>query len=118
MTAPGSGWPATPADVIGWLRSLPAVERYRVAGLLVDRHITSSALGLERAGAVYELTRAASWEDVAEQLGTSPSSVNKLVTRYKAALARGECIVCGGPGPADDMCDPCASSVALEAPGD
>ncbi|GAA0719772.1 hypothetical protein Drose_06070 [Dactylosporangium roseum] len=116
MTAPGEGWPTTPADVIAWLRALPAAERWRVAGLLVDRHVTEAAIGLERAGAVHELTRTATWEVVAEQLGTSTANVNKLVTRYRGALARGECIACGGPGPADDMCDVCAASVVLDPP--
>jgi hypothetical protein len=111
VTAPGEGWPASPADVIEWLRSLPPVERYRVAGMLVDRFVLESAIGLERAGAVHELTRNATWAQVADQLGTSESSVNKLVTRYRQALSRGECIACGGPGSTDDLCGPCAASV-------
>lgn len=118
MTAPGEGWPANPAALVAWLRSLPAPERYRVAKMLVDRHITASAVGLEGAGAVYELTRAAgsTWDSVAEKLGTSRYNVNKMVHRYRMALAGGECLVCEGPGPTSDMCDACASSVVLDPP--
>ncbi len=120
MTAPGKGWPANLFEVVAWLRSLPAPERYRVAKLLVDRHATASAIGLEGAGAVYELTRAggATWATVAEGLGTSTANINKMVSRYRAALAGGECLSCGGPGPEGDFCDACASSVVLDPSDD
>ncbi len=70
---------------------MPAIQRERVARVLTDAQ-TVKAIGLCRAQAVVELTKAdgASWATVAKALGVSEATVNRLVTvARKAALTDG-----------------------------
>lgn len=70
-----------------WLRSLPVPERARMVRTIGDAQARQAiaALGDE---AVYEWTRSATWAEVAKELGVSVRTVNKAVTRHRAALRK------------------------------
>lgn len=120
VTAPGQGWPRHLRDLADWLNALPPEERYRVAKLLGDQTLTRPLLALTGYGAIHAMAAepGVTRGQLAERLALSVASVDKGIFRWRQAVAGGECIECGGPGPAEDMCDACASSVVLEPPED
>jgi hypothetical protein len=69
-------------DLLMWLRALPPLERARLARALADTE-TTQAIAKVGDEAVYELTRAATWAEVAELLGVAPATVNKAVSRHR-----------------------------------
>lgn len=69
-------------EFLEWLKSLPALERARLARALANTE-TTKAIGALGDEAVYELTREATWADVAEKLGVSVATVNKAVSRHR-----------------------------------
>lgn len=75
--------------ILAWITSLPPLERARMARTIGDPG-TRQAIGAVGDAAVYELTRSATWAEVAELLGVSVRTVNKAVTRHGASLRRAQ----------------------------
>lgn len=68
-------------DFLAWLRSLPPLQRARMAKVLANVE-TSREVRKIGDEAVYELTRDRPWSEVAELLGTGIASINKAVSRH------------------------------------
>ncbi len=81
------------AELLAWLNALPPPERIHTARLLADRR-TAATIGAMADGLVYEMTRAATHAEVAQQLSITPRSVRSAVTSYLRATGQR-----GGRGP-------------------
>jgi hypothetical protein len=70
--------------VLAWIRSLPLPERARVVRTMGEARVRQ-AIAAEGDRAIYELTRNATWAEVARELGMTTRMVNRAVTRHRAA---------------------------------
>lgn len=77
--------PQTLDDILTWLAGMPAAERAKVAGMLVDRP-TIEAIGAARRGAVWELSREHGGQGAADLLGVSVKSVRKAIEGHNRAV--------------------------------
>lgn len=62
------------------------LQRARVAGLLADAATTRRAAAI-RAEAIYEATRARTYGEVADQLGTGVGAIRKAITAHNQRRA-------------------------------
>ncbi len=69
-------------ELVAWLHAMPALDRARVAALLVDTE-TIRVVGRVRRAAVYQLTRSMTYADAAQALGCSTSAINYAVTGHQ-----------------------------------
>ena len=69
------------AELVAWLEAMPALDRARVAALLVDTE-TIRVVGRVRRAAVYELTRSMTYAEAAAALSSSVSAVNYAVSGH------------------------------------
>ena len=67
--------------LVAWLEDLPPVERIHIGRLLADTKTTGEVARVADA-VVYEMTRTASRAEVAEQLGSSVSNVQRAVSNH------------------------------------
>src|SRR5690606_3956400 len=78
--------PNTVDELVQALRAIgDPIQRARVAGMLVDA-ATRHRVGQIRAEAIYQATRARTWEEVAELLGTGVAAINKAIWQHRKAI--------------------------------